>query len=216
VRESHAANDGKIFAWDAPPPTGHPGEDYGCRCTAEPYTPKINEQIEITLSGISDAGSPWSKRDFINHYFNGKGRSIRVRETGHLHSIAAEYRKIVIDDPARLPTQIAQRARETKTGPFSDHFKNVYDMTHIVFSIGDTTIGGKYMGSSSEKNGVLSFTGKIDFYLEDAFKDPLDIFDLIPGDNLELTRSQPYRIYDKWQGQLKGQIYTEAFLSSFK
>ena len=25
VRPSHAANDGKIFAWDDPPPTGHPG-----------------------------------------------------------------------------------------------------------------------------------------------------------------------------------------------
>jgi len=37
VRPSHAANDGVIFAWDTPPATGHPGDDYGCRCTAEPY-----------------------------------------------------------------------------------------------------------------------------------------------------------------------------------
>lgn len=37
VRASQAANNGKIFSWDNPPPTGHPGEDYGCRCTAEPY-----------------------------------------------------------------------------------------------------------------------------------------------------------------------------------
>lgn len=37
VRPSHAANDGVIFAWDTPPPTGHPGEDFGCRCIAEPY-----------------------------------------------------------------------------------------------------------------------------------------------------------------------------------
>lgn len=37
VRPSHAANDGVIFAWDAPPTTGHPGEDFGCRCIAEPY-----------------------------------------------------------------------------------------------------------------------------------------------------------------------------------
>jgi len=29
VRASHAANDGVIFAWDNPPPTGNPGEDYG-------------------------------------------------------------------------------------------------------------------------------------------------------------------------------------------
>jgi len=27
VRPSHAANDGKTFAWDNPPSTGHPGED---------------------------------------------------------------------------------------------------------------------------------------------------------------------------------------------
>lgn len=37
VRASHAANNGRIFSWDNPPPVGHPGEDFGCRCTAEPY-----------------------------------------------------------------------------------------------------------------------------------------------------------------------------------
>lgn len=36
VRPSHAANHGKIFSWDNPPDTGHPGEDYGCRCEAKP------------------------------------------------------------------------------------------------------------------------------------------------------------------------------------
>lgn len=39
VRPSHAAREGRIFAWDDPPEGGHPREDYGCRCTAEPYTP---------------------------------------------------------------------------------------------------------------------------------------------------------------------------------
>jgi SPP1 gp7 family putative phage head morphogenesis protein len=37
VRAAHGANDGRIFAWDSPPSTGHPGEDYGCRCWAEAY-----------------------------------------------------------------------------------------------------------------------------------------------------------------------------------
>jgi len=39
VRPSHAANDGRVFEWNDPPATGDPGEDYGCRCTAEPYSP---------------------------------------------------------------------------------------------------------------------------------------------------------------------------------
>lgn len=37
VRDEHAQNDGKIFSWDDPPDTGHPGEDIQCRCVALPY-----------------------------------------------------------------------------------------------------------------------------------------------------------------------------------
>ena len=58
VRSSHAANNGKIFAWDDPPPTGHPGEDYGCRCTAEPYTPEnVNQTVHGSPGKIKDSGA---------------------------------------------------------------------------------------------------------------------------------------------------------------
>ena len=36
VRPTHAANDGQIFSWDNPPPTGHPGHEHNCRCQAAP------------------------------------------------------------------------------------------------------------------------------------------------------------------------------------
>ncbi len=158
VRSSHAANNGKVFAWDTPPPTGHPGDDYGCRCTAEPYLPKINERIQITLSGVSDTGSSWSNLDFINHYFYGGGLGVTVRKIGHLSSVVAEYRREVIDDPTRLPNQIALKARTNKNGSFSDTFGNTYNMTSVVFSIGHTAIDGRYNGKSSEKYGVLSIS----------------------------------------------------------
>lgn len=33
VRDSHAEKEGKVFSWNDPPAdTGHPGEDYNCRC----------------------------------------------------------------------------------------------------------------------------------------------------------------------------------------
>lgn len=42
VRETHDANDGDTFQWDSPPAeTGHPGEDYQCRCWAEPVLPEF-------------------------------------------------------------------------------------------------------------------------------------------------------------------------------
>lgn len=76
VRPSHAANNGQIFAWDDPPPTGHPGEDYGCRCTAEPYPPEISEYMEISTNGIGTKAA-WGSEDFVDHYFNGRGRVFR-------------------------------------------------------------------------------------------------------------------------------------------
>jgi hypothetical protein len=54
VRPSHAANEGKIFAWANPPDTGNPGEDYNCRCTAEPIEVDTTP-LEI-LALLSGAG----------------------------------------------------------------------------------------------------------------------------------------------------------------
>lgn len=34
VRPSHQSNDGRIFRWDSPPSTGHPGYEIQCRCVA--------------------------------------------------------------------------------------------------------------------------------------------------------------------------------------
>ena len=45
VRPEHAANDGKEFTWANKPKTGHPGEDYNCRCWAEP-SPRYPDAIE--------------------------------------------------------------------------------------------------------------------------------------------------------------------------
>jgi SPP1 gp7 family putative phage head morphogenesis protein len=50
VRESHAELDGTRQRWDTPPVvsddgrTGHPGDDYQCRCTAYPVLPELEER----------------------------------------------------------------------------------------------------------------------------------------------------------------------------
>ena len=46
VRATHAAHEGKRFAWDdAPADTGPPGADFNCRCTAEPDLSGVLEEI---------------------------------------------------------------------------------------------------------------------------------------------------------------------------
>lgn len=47
VRPNHAEKEGERFSWDDPPAdTGHPGEDFQCRCSAEPILDELLEEEE--------------------------------------------------------------------------------------------------------------------------------------------------------------------------
>lgn len=115
----------------------------------------------------------------------------------------------------------------------------------VVFSIGDTKIGGDFSGQSSEKNGILTIEGDLNFYLDDEFADPLDIWvevdDYSPGsilyDNIHKSLNDylrgrgglpsngrqrlgvregvPYSIQGQWSGSLEGQIYAEPARSRY-
>ena len=139
VRSTHAAREGQVFSWNDPPQGGNPGEDYGCRCTAEPYLPEASEFMEITLQGVSGGGAAWSSRDFVRHYYRGNGRGVTVRETGHLSAIVDQYMSEVEN---KLKNQTVRLARARRNGSISDTFYNTYNMTGVVFSIGDTVIVG--------------------------------------------------------------------------
>lgn len=239
VRSSHAEREGQVFSWGDPAEGGHPGEDYGCRCTAEPYFPQTSELMEISLQGVSGGGAAWSSRDFVNHYYRGNGRGITVRETGHLSAIVDEYMARV---EKRLKDQIATEACRKRTGSFIYPFGRPYDMTSVVFSIGDTVIGGEFSGNVEEQHGVLAVEGSFEFYLRDEFADPADIgvevidpgetiFENIhrPLDNylggrtglppsgrqrLGVQTGEPYSITDDWSGKLSGQIYLDPARSA--
>ncbi len=205
VRPSHASNSGRFFAWDDPPETGHPGQDYGCRCAAEPFMPSTNEHIDIEVADVADSGNAWSSQDFVDHYYNGGGRGVTIRETGHLSSIVAQYMNASVIK--NLQDNIAQKARGNPNGTFSDDFYNTYDMTGIVFSIGDTTIGGRFTGTCVSEFGILTVSGQFEFYLNDEFADPIDLGIELFGD--------PYPITDQWSGSFGGQVYADPDRSRF-
>lgn len=241
VRSAHAEREGQIFSWDNPPEGGHPGEDYNCRCTAEPYFTEVSEYIELSIDGLG-AKSGWSNSDFVNHYFNGRGRGVTLTEIGHHRKIIEAF----IDRRGEpLKTQIAKAARRVGTGSVSYDFNNSYQMEGVVFSIGNTTIGGTFSGQSTEQNGILSIEGSLDFYLSDEFADPLnvgvEVDDYSPGsilyDNvhkplndylrgrvgvpsngrqrLSIREGVPYPITGAWSGSLEGRIYADASRSRY-
>jgi SPP1 gp7 family putative phage head morphogenesis protein len=58
VRETHDEVDGQVFTWDNPPGEtdgNHPGEDYQCRCWAEPILPEFIEMQAGLLEELEDA-----------------------------------------------------------------------------------------------------------------------------------------------------------------
>jgi SPP1 gp7 family putative phage head morphogenesis protein len=68
VRPSHAANHGKIFSYDKRPPTGHPGEEYNCRCWTEPTKPPkdfVTEPKPVEFNPASDANHRGEKRHIL-------------------------------------------------------------------------------------------------------------------------------------------------------
>lgn len=128
-----------------------------------------------------------------------------LRQTGHLNAIVSKYMRIV---RSRLKkNHIATPARKAQPGTFSDFFYKVYDMEFVVFSIGNTTIGGRVDGYSEYENGVLSLEGNISFYLRDEFADPIGL-GIEPGGDV-------YPITDVWDGHFKGRIYADEDRSKF-
>ena len=63
VRDEHGMRAGKTYTWNAPPDGEHPGDDYNCRCWAEPLNPAQHpwavwareqaERREKTVQGIA-------------------------------------------------------------------------------------------------------------------------------------------------------------------
>lgn len=190
----------------------------------------------MSIHGISDTGSPWSSHDFVSHYYQRNGRGVTLRETRHLTNVANAYFSEVSE---RLKTQISAAARQNQNGTFSDSFYNSYNMTGIVFSLGDTVIGGEFTGQTTEINGIVSFSGSLEFYLSDEFADPLDIgveildlgetlYENLHGPlddylrgrpngsrRLGIHTGEPYSITDSWGGTFDGQIYLEDTRSRY-
>ena len=64
VRGAHAEREGQVFTWIDPPDGGHPGEDYNCRCWAEPVPGKDFKNPCLTqTTGYRQAQQHFNKSD---------------------------------------------------------------------------------------------------------------------------------------------------------
>lgn len=174
VRPSHRANDGKIFARDDPPPTGHPGEDYGCRCWAEAYTPDVEEYARQRLvSAVNDAGKKWDTGDFVWHALFGGGAPVSLSEMGLLQDVVDLYAK---NRYGALNQQIIEAARQAGSGRFSYDFNKSYTFFSSIHpAFGGGTVSGEFKGTAELEDNILNISGTVEYYFSDEFTDPFNI-----------------------------------------
>lgn len=205
VRPSHRMNDGRIFSRSNPPDTGHPGEDYNCRCEAVPYVPGSTEYgfFEFT-SSLASSYDRWTNPDFVSHYRNGGGRAVDLLEIGHLREIAEQYAYADGAEGAfrRLADQIADAARNQRLGTLRYNFEGAYYFGNIAFSHGDGVVRGEFFGRVEDLGNILKILGEINFEFSDVFADPLDLGIEVGG--------QPYAVTGSWTADFSAEIFKTA------
>lgn len=185
VRATHAVNNGRIFSWDNPPPTGHPGENYGCRCTAEPYVHGESEfAYQVLISVVNDSSPEWEWMDFVWHAIKGGG-DVTLSQIGHLRGIINHYAYHLAENWKfeDVNRQVIDKARGVGNGYFTYRFSRSYNFRPISFPYGDSTVSGMFTGHVTEKNGVMKIDGSIDYFFDDDYTDPVDIRQLFLGES---------------------------------
>jgi SPP1 gp7 family putative phage head morphogenesis protein len=202
VRASHAANNGKIFMWDSPPSTGNPGDDYGCRCRAEPYDPKVSEYAyQELIYAEQDAVYKWQASDFVSHA-RGPANNVTLQEIGQLHDIMNHY-AYTLGIYQRVNSGIVKAAKKVRNGSVNWTFENSYDFEAVSYPHGDSTVGGEFTGVVTTRAKIIKVDGKVNYYFKDVFTDPIDLREIINGS------SDPSVVSEAWRRRtdLGGKVY---------
>lgn len=229
VRASHAANNGRIFSWDIPPATGHPGEDYNCRCTAEPYVRGESEYAYQTLtSAVNDSSPKWKGVDFIRHAFKDP-RAVTLSEIGHLLDIINHYAYSAEEGGIfkNVNEQVIDAARKARNGYFFYDFSGSYDFKPVAYPHGESTVFGVFKGYVSEKNGLMKIDGTVEYFFDDEYTDPVRIRETFwdssdPADASEFWRyvtdggGAVYAITDQWQTRLHAEAKLDRNHSKYQ
>ena len=230
VSAEHAANDGKRFTRDNPPPTGHPGQRYGCRCVAEEYSAEVAENANQDIqSGIAQTGERWKNEDFVEHFYLGLGRTVSLEQIGHLNGIR-EYYFYHLGAYDRINRQIVEKAR-TNTGSFTYSFDGGYDFDTYVYSFGGGTVKGRFDGSAIHHLGAMEIEGDIHYTYSDVFTDPASIREVLAGDSDMLSAlstlppalvaisemgGAPYKLEGRWRTRFYAKAYKDRDKSRYK
>ncbi len=194
VRPAHARNDERIFQWDNPPPTGHPGEDFNCRCWAEPLGDDHYAR-QLLITKVRDNRERWTIFTFARHYRNGKGKEISLEKTGYMNDVIDHFANHALASDGKpgvyraVEEQIINRAKEQGEGSLDYDFKRSFNFGPVNSVFANSIVEGVFDGDArKEEGGYLVINGVMTYSFSDEYTDPLQIIEIterIPGINRE-------------------------------
>jgi len=228
VRSRHAKFDDKIFAWDEAPEGGkHPGEDYGCRCWAEPYinhNTALQEAIkQYVIYSAQDDTQSWGNIELAFHYKYGEGAPLTLHDIGLLQKVienAKTFDQIEVGGGSifkRVEKQIIREVRQKNKSAFKTSFqRGKYDFKNVVQSLGHVPMHGNMDINVVENGEYLIISAYIDYYFEDRFGDLSGDYDERTGNpGWDPIGAVPFYITDNWRTRLEAIIKKDPKTSKF-
>ncbi len=215
IRASHAELNGTVRDLADSP---DPGEEFNCRCWAEPVGSEGLKQELI--SEINDS-EKWSSLEFLKHFFFGGGNEVTLSEAGYLGDIISKAEEVMYK---RLEAQVADKMRAIKNGPLTYRTENSYPrFKEVKWVFGGGTIKTITAGQVIQDGDTVSIDAEVQYTYYDEFTDPADIRQLFIGPhNLsdlepnwytalgvtisEIAFGRMYPITGSWKTKLTGSV----------
>jgi len=230
VRDAHAAFNGTVRDLDDSP---DPGEEFNCRCWAEPVNCDKEFITQNVISDIKDDKDQWTWADYLAYFYVGGGQSITLPLMGWLGPIIGESKNQVF---MPVQEQIVDLARQIEQGEIHYTTENTYEFEGISYPIGEATVSSETVGTVSINEKCLIIDAEVTYTFFDDFTDPADIREVndwiqktfypflsgripfIPKDMPEVLRvhfergditefgGTPYHIHGSWKTKLSAVV----------
>ncbi len=132
------------------------------------------------ISDINQNPTKWTDYDLTRHYYIGKNRGVTLAEIGHLQGII-NYFFYQLGKYNDINAQIINAASKHSSGDFAYSFNNSYGFEDYLFAFGGGVISGIFIGTVKHENGIMSIEGKMQYFYDDVFTDPLSIREYLAG-----------------------------------
>ena len=188
---------------------------------------KVAREYKITHSRQADLkqyagfyvpGGGCDVRDFAEHFFFGRGRSVTLAKIGLLDLIKRAASIESIDRSDGFKYQIKNEVRRVRQGNVRLTFRQGYDFDLYHYAMGGGVLEGVFTGQCAVINDNMSrFSGIIDVQYGDIAEDLLSLVEEIYGSsnspdapqwvrNLSNLGGTPFRITGSWQEPFSGTV----------